>query len=159
MIRVNLIGAERRATAKPASRGLQAGQKITLAGSLILLLAGSLIGWRYWALGQDAERVEHDITAAHAEEQRLGEIIKQVQDFEGRRAQLQQRVALIEDLRKGQTAPVHMLDQVSRALPEMMWLTKLTQTGYDITIEGRCLSLTALSDFIGNLESSRYFAR
>jgi type IV pilus assembly protein PilN len=52
-----------------------------------------------------------------------------------------------------------MLDQVSRSLPEMMWLTKLTQSGYDVTIEGRCLSLTALSDFVGNLEGSRYFAR
>jgi type IV pilus assembly protein PilN len=159
MIRVNLIGAERRAAAAKPSRGLQAGQKITLAGSLILLLAGSLVGWRYWALGQEAERIERDITAARAEEVRLGEIIKQVQDFEARRGQLQQRVALIEDLRKGQTAPVHMLDQVSRSLPEMMWLTKLTQSGYDVTIEGRCLSLTALSDFVGNLEGSRYFAR
>jgi type IV pilus assembly protein PilN len=159
MIRVNLIGADRRAVAAKPSRGLQAGQKVTLAGSLILLLAVALVGWRYWAVGQEAERIERDITAAHAEEQRLGEIIKQVQDFEARRGQLQQRVALIEDLRKGQTAPVHMLDQVSRALPEMMWLTKLTQSGYDITIEGRCLSLTALSDFVGNLEGSRYFAR
>jgi Tfp pilus assembly protein PilN len=40
-----------------------------------------------------------------------------------------------------------------------MWLTKLQQKGMEITIEGDCLSLTALSDFVGNLEASRYFAR
>jgi hypothetical protein len=28
-----------------------------------------------------------------------------------------------------------------------------------VTLQGRCLSLTSLSDFIGNLEASRYFAR
>ena len=35
----------------------------------------------------------------------------------------------------------------------------MTQSGYDITIEGNCLTLTALSDFVGALEHSRYFAR
>jgi hypothetical protein len=31
--------------------------------------------------------------------------------------------------------------------------------GYTLTIQGRCLTLTSLSDFIGNLEGSRYFIR
>ena len=48
-----------------------------------------------------------------------------MQEFEQRKAQLQQRVVLIEQLRKGQTGPVHMLDQISRALPPMLWLTEL----------------------------------
>ena len=52
---------------------------------------------------------------------------QQVQQFEQRKAQLQQRVALIEQLRKDQTGPVHMLDQISRALPPMLWLTELKQ--------------------------------
>ena len=45
-----------------------------------------------------------------------------------------------------------MIDQISRALPEMTWLTERKQDGYDVTMQGRCLTLTALSDFIGNLE-------
>ena len=87
------------------------------------------------------------------------EVLREVADFEARRATLQQRVALIDELRRGQSAPVHMVDQISRALPEMTWLTSMKQDGYDVTIEGRCLNLTALSDFIGNLEASRYFKR
>ena len=70
-----------------------------------------------------------------------------------------QRVALIDELRKGQTAPVHMIDQVSKALPEMTWLTSMQQNGYTLTIQGRCLTLTSLSDFVGNLEASHYFMR
>ena len=35
----------------------------------------------------------------------------------------------------------------------------MTQTGYDVTMEGNCQSLTSLSDFVANLENSRYFAR
>ena len=72
---------------------------------------------------------------------------------------LEARVALIDELRKGQNAPVHMIDQISRALPDMTWLTAMQQSGYTLTIQGRCLTLTSLSDFIGNLEASRYFMR
>ena len=158
MIRINLIAGERRA-AKSAGRSFQVGQKITVAGSLLLVIAAAIVGWLYWTVMQDQEAVTRDIDAARREESRLAEVLKQVADFEANRAQLQQRVALIDDLRKGQTAPVHMIDQISRALPEMTWLNSLKQENYDITMEGRCLSLTALSDFVSNLEATQYFKR
>lgn len=158
MIRINLLTTERRA-AKAASKGLQAGQKLMVIGSLLVVLTVGGLGWRYWALGQQEAQVARDIDAAQREEQRLAEILRQVVEFEARRAQLQQRVSLIDDLRKGQNTPVHMIDQVSRALPDMTWLTSVNQAGYTLTIQGRCLTLTSLSDFVGNLEASRYFAR
>lgn len=158
MIRINLLAGERRA-AKAGGRSLQIGQKITVAGSLILVLAAVLIGWRYWSITQEQSRIASDLEAARREETRLAEVLKEVADFEARRTLLQQRVALIDELRRGQSAPVHMVDQISRALPEMTWLISVKQDGYDVTIEGRCLSLTALSDFVGNLEASRYFKR
>ena len=158
MIRINLLATERRA-AKAAASGFQAGQKMMVIGSLILVLTAVGVGWRYWALGQQQAQVTRDIEAARREETRLQEILRQVQEFENRRKLLESRVALIDELRKGQSAPVHMVDQVSRAVPDMTWLTGMTQTGYTLTITGRCLTLTSLSDFIGNLEASRYFMR
>lgn len=158
MIRINLLAPERRA-AKAASKGFQAGQKMMVIGSLVLVLALVGIGWRYWALGNQEREMEEQIAAARREETRLAEILKQVQEFEARKTKLEQRVALIDELRKGQNAPVHMIDQISRALPDMTWLTEMSQNGYTMTIKGRCLTLTSLSDFIGNLEATRYFIR
>ena len=158
MIRINLLATERRG-AKAAASGLQDGQKMMVIGSLLLVLTVALIGWRFWALREQQAEVARQIEAANREEQRLQEILKQVQDFENRRKVLESRVKLIDELRKGQNAPVHMIDQVSKALPDMTWLTDMKQTGYTLTIQGRCLTLTSLSDFIGNLEASRYFAR
>jgi type IV pilus assembly protein PilN len=85
--------------------------------------------------------------------------LKQGTKVEAERAQLQQRVTLIDELRRGQTTPVHIIDQISRSLPDLTWLTSLRQEGYDVTLEGQCKSLTALSDFVSNLESTRYFKR
>ncbi len=157
MIRINLL-TERRSV-KAVSKGFQAGQKITVIGSLLLVLTLVGVGWRYWAIGQQEAQVAREIAAAQREEQRVAEILKQVAEFEVRKQQLQQRVALIDELRKGQNAPVHMIDQISRALPDMTWLTGMRQEGYTLTLQGRCLTLTSLSDFVGNLEASRYFVR
>jgi type IV pilus assembly protein PilN len=157
MIRINLLATERRAA--KAVPGFQAGQKMMVIGSLLLVLTVALVGWRFWVVREQKAEVARQIATATREEQRLQEILKQVQDFENRRKMLESRVALIDELRKGQTAPVHMIDQVSKALPDMTWLTSIQQNGYTLTIQGRCLALTSLSDFVGNLEASRYFIR
>jgi Tfp pilus assembly protein PilN len=81
-------------------------------------------------------------------------VLNEVQQFEARRAQLQQRVQLIEQLRGGQSVPVQLLDHVSRSLPEMLWLEKMQQKDSVVTLEGRSTTLIALSDFVGNLGSS-----
>ena len=159
MIRINLLATERRAAVKAVSRGMEAGQKLMVVGSLILVITLAALGWRYWALGQQAAQIEEDIAAAQREEARLQEILRQVEEFEARKLMLEARLALIDELRQGQNAPVHMIDQMSRALPDMTWLTNVTQAGYTLTIQGRCLTLTSLSDYIGNLEGSRYFIR
>jgi type IV pilus assembly protein PilN len=158
MIRINLLATERRA-AKAASPGMQAGQKLMVIGSLVLVITIALLGWRYWALGQEQAQLAREIESATREEARLQEILRQVEEFQNRRKLLEARVLLIDELRKGQTAPVHMIDQLSKALPDMTWLTGMQQTGYTLQIQGRCLTLTSLSDFIGNLEASRYFIR
>ena len=158
MIRVNLIG-ERKSAKKKVP--FQIGQKLTIACSLILILSGLVIGWRYWSLDKESTKLDAALATAQKETARLHSIIAQVQEFEQRKAQLQQRVGLIEQLRKDQTGPVHMLDQISRALPPMLWLTELKQTpaAADVLIEGRCTTLTGLSDFVSNLEASGYFKR
>lgn len=158
MIRINLLAGERKA-AKVAGAAFQAGQKITVGCSAILVVAALFVGWRYWTLQQDSTRLDKEIADAQQETARLHTIIQQVQVFEQQKAQLQQRVVLIEQLRKSQTGPVHMLDQISRAMPPMLWLTELKQTEDSIVIDGRCTGLTGLSDFVANLEASGYFKK
>jgi type IV pilus assembly protein PilN len=157
MIRINLLSAERdRVKRRPA---FQLGQRLTVACSLILVATLLGIGWWYWSLNTQSARLNEEIAAAQRETQVLRTLIQQVEQFEQRRAQLQQRVALIEQLRRGQSEPVHLLDQISRSLPDMLWLTEIKQQGDVLTISGRCTALTALSDFVTNLEASGYFKK
>lgn len=157
MIRVNLLGADR-ARARTRS-GLSEAQKITIGCVLIMLLTAGYVGWRYWTMGEEQARLEQELTAAEQEAQRLRGVLAEVQRFEAQKAALTQRVALIEQLRNGQTGPVHMLDEISRALPERLWLVALTQKGDEVSIDGRTTTLSALTDFVANLQNSQYFRR
>jgi type IV pilus assembly protein PilN len=159
MIRINLLAVERKA-GKRAGFTFHAGQGLTIGCSAILVVAALFVGWRFWALQQQSARIDMEIADAQQQGLRLRAIILQVQQFELQKAQLQQRVVLIEQLRKSQSGPVHMLDQISRALPPMLWLTELKQTPTgEVMVDGRSTTLTGLSDFVANLEASGYFKR
>jgi len=157
VIKINLLAVDRDRVKRKAV--LQTGQKVTVLCSLILVATALGVGWWFWALQKDSADLDQQIVEAERETVRLRNVLQQVQQFEQRRGQLQQRVTLIEQLRKGQTGPVHLLDQLSRALPDSMWLVELRQAGVDVTIQGRCSNLNALSDFVSGLEASNLFER
>ena len=166
MIRINLLAVERERTKKRGGGGtgggvslIPAAQRVTVGASLIMLVTVLGLGWWFWYLHSKSARIDQDIVRAEAEIAQLRSVLAQVQTFEARKAQLQKRVTLIEELRKGQQAPVHVLDEISKSLPERLWLTEVTQTSSDFTIHGWTTSLTALSDFITNLEGTKWFKR
>ena len=158
MIRINLLAVERERT-KRKSTGISVAQRVTLACSLILVVTAAGVGWWFWSLGQQSAQLDRDILAAEQEIQRLRSVLGQVQQFETQRVQLRQRVALIEELQRGRSAPVHMLDEISQSVPDRLWLTQIEQAEGVLTIEGRTTVLTALSDFVASLENSGYFKR
>jgi type IV pilus assembly protein PilN len=159
MIRINLLTVERKAAKPQRAAMFQGGQKMVFACSAILVLSVVFVGWRYWSVERQSKQLDTDISNAQQETLRLRSIIQQVQQFEQQKTQLQQRVVLIEQLRKGQTGPVHMLDQISRSLPPMLWLTELKQTDEAVVIDGRSTAVTNLTDFVSNLEGSGYFKK
>ena len=157
MIRINLLAVERERTRKRII--IPAAHRVTIAASLVLLLTLLGIGWWFWYLHQKSAALDSEIAKAQVETQQLRGVLAQVQKFESRKAQLQQRVTLIEQLRRGQAGPVHVLDEISRALPDRLWLTEVSQKGNDFTLTGMTTSLTAVSDFIANLESTNWFKK
>ena len=155
MIRINLIAVERARARKRIL--IPAAHRVTAGATIILLATAALIGWWFWSLRLESIRVDEDLVRAESETRQIRSVLEQVRKFESQRALLQQRVTLIEQLRKGQYAPVHLLDEISKALPDRLWLVTLGQRDDTFTIEGRTTSLTGISDFVSNLEASAWF--
>lgn len=157
MIRINLLTVER-STPKRAVL-IPVAHRVTVAASLILLVTALTVGWWFWSLRQTSAELDAAIARTETEAQQLRSVLSQVQKFEARKAQLQQRVTLIEQLRRGQASPVHVVDELGKAVPERLWLTSLAQKGDELTISGLTTSLTGVSDFVANLEISPAFKR
>ena len=152
MIRINLLAGDR----ERPKRGVEVdlAQKVTIGCSVILVATVVLIGWRFWSLRQDSAQVTQELAAADQELQRLAPVLERVLAFEAQGVRLTERVALIEQLRQVQSGPVRMLDEISRSLPDGLWLLELRQEDEGVFVVGRARTLTALSDFIANLEGS-----
>jgi len=158
MIRINLLAVER-SRSKKSRVLIPPAHRVTIGASLILIATILGIGWWFLSLRQRSAQLDQDIAKAEAETIQLRSVLAQVQKFEARKAQLTQRVTLIEQLRRGQSAPVHVLDEISKSLPERLWLTEVKQVGGDFTISGFAASLPSLSDFVANLEATKWFKR
>ncbi len=156
MIRINLMAVERGRTARWF--GPELGNKVTLVCGAIFVAVVAMVVWQWLLLDDVRGETARQLRLVNQDLASMFDVVGRRNEFEARSTEMARRVALIEELRNGQSGPVRMLDQVSRGLPEGLWLTELRQEGANITIQGRATNLTVLSDLVVALESSGYFA-
>jgi type IV pilus assembly protein PilN len=158
MIRVNLTGAERAAQKRKASTpsapgAVQAYLFLALFGGGAALLCAAL----WWYESAKIRDLDGRIAVAEKRQRELQAIKVQVDALEAKRATFQKKVDLIERLKAEQTGPVHMLDEISKALPDFVWLTAMDQTGPTVKFTGESTGLTSIADFIAAMERSGWF--
>lgn len=118
-----------------------------------LLAAGGYWYWYKRELRQREEIVEQKTQEA----QKLEAIIKEVEAYQRRKDSLQQRIDLINQLKQNQKGPVRIMDQVSRDLPDLVWLDAMDIGGGRIALTGRGLNPNAIALFIENIKRDPYF--
>lgn len=153
MIRINLL-----AEAKPVrkKRGVSA---LGRAGRLNTVLIGVALGTavlailiHWWILSAAIKAQEEKIRVAGVEVARLESVLKEVRDFEAKKAKLQKKVDLINQLKQNQKGPVRLMDEVSKALPDLVWLERLDYRGQSISIDGKAFNPPAVANFLENLK-------
>ncbi len=91
------------------------------------------------------------------ERDELQPFIDKVEELEAKRALLKRKVDVINELKNKQHGPVRIMDEVSRALPELVWLTELQLSGNAITLTGQAMDENAVANYYSNLDSSPFF--
>jgi type IV pilus assembly protein PilM len=154
MIRINLV-AERKAGKAPAAVAGPAAAPGALQFYLLLFLFGggaaAAAGAGYWYMSSEIGNLNKEIDKQEKEKLRLKPILEKVQLLERQRAQFKQQVELITRLKKDQALPVHMLDEISRALPDFVWLSSMDQKDTNLNFAGEASNNTAVADFMVGL--------
>ena len=156
MIRINLLTAERPTAKKKtasAPGALQAYLFLFLFGGGALLACAGL----WWLKTASIADLDKKIGDGKKRQAELQAIKVQVDQFLARKRILDAKVKLIEELKSQQSGPVHMLDEISKALPDFVWLTTLEQSGNTVRFAGESNGLTSVADFISNLQRSGWF--
>ena len=122
------------------------------------LVVGVLAALAYWYINKRELAQQEELAAQRgAEAQKLESIIKEVDDYQKRKDSLQQRIDLINQLKQNQKGPVRIMDQISRDMPDLVWLDSLDITAGRVTLGGRGLNPNAIALFIENVKNDPYF--
>ncbi len=164
MIKINLVAEGRKPVVKRVLRSRGEGSKALVGEqaalvSLVLtvLVFGALLGGWWWMLRGTIAEHKQQVRVAERRVNELEEIIRQVEEFEIKQATLEQKIDVITRLKNSQRGPVEIMDQIARALPELLWLDRLDQSGNQITLSGRAFNSGAIEAFIKSLDESPAF--
>lgn len=155
MIKINLLEVEKERRPKAAAAG-PGGAPTALLAILIFGAAAAGFFVHYWVKNGKLHALQEDVIHKRAQKKELEPYIKRVDELEARRNELAKKNHAIEELRSQRTIPVHIMDEMSRSLPEYLWLTNLSLQGARISIDGETLQEQAIPTYMKNLEASEF---
>lgn len=159
MIKINLVSetpsaAPTRRKRREFSLGAKQGDAILL---VVLAISLVVVGGRYYLLHTEEKSLQEEERQLRAERDELLPFIQKVQKLEAKRAALVHKIEVINELKQNQRGPVRIMDEVSRALPELVWLTNLNLKGKTLTLTGMAMDENAVANYISNLYASPFF--
>lgn len=150
MIRINLLPVR----AAQKKEKLRAQLSILI---LCILLAAVGCGALYIQKNRAIRNVKDEIATINEKNRQLSKQIGQVRDFEKRKAELEKKLAVLQTLKENKSGPVHLLDELSSALPDKLWLTKFSERNGSIDLSGIADSENTVADFMERLDASSYY--
>lgn len=154
MIRINLLPEPRTKGAKK-----QWDVRIEAAGAFAAIVL-VVIACFWYASELDAEIQAKQLTKQQKENQiaALKEQVKQVEDFEKKKKQLEDKGRIIDQLEKSRGGPVRTMDYLSQSLePLKLWLGRLDIKDKQIEMDGKAVSQDDIVEFINNLRRTEHF--
>ena len=150
MIRINLLPIR-------AARKLEAARREFIlavgVGMIVFIVCAS--AWGVLTVRDD--QVEAQNRALQTQIDQLAADVARVDEMEKFKAELQRKLAVIDSLRAQKIGPVHMMDDLSNATPERLFVTEIEEKGGQLSITGVSVTNEVISDFLRKLDASAYF--
>jgi len=162
MIKVNLLSPERKEVGgggessafvqEERPKGISKG---AILGAVLVTIG--VIAFLYFTQASAVTSTRSLLEEKKARKAELDEVLKTIDKLEKTKTKLDKKVKIITELKAKQQDAVRMMDEVSKALPDMVWLTKLSFTDNVLKLEGSALTNDLIADFINSLKASNFF--
>jgi type IV pilus assembly protein PilN len=144
MIKINLM--EVRAESRTDALKIQAAVAV-----VALLVTVGVCFHFYSSINSEIERVQNEVRTTRQAIQDMRAIIGEIDEIKQRKETVERQLEVINQLEAGRLDTVQMMEAVSRATPEQLWLQRLTYAGTGVQINGLALDNHVIAELIQNL--------
>ena len=129
---------------------------VAMAASVVAAIAGILL--TMFVFSQMIDNQESRNARLTAEIVELQKDITEIDGLERQKERLLARMEIIEQLQQSRPEIVHLFDEMTRQMPEGVYLTGMKQTGSRVEIRGIAQSSTRVSALMRQIDSSEWMA-
>ncbi|MBP1643856.1 MAG: hypothetical protein H6Q03_2525 [Acidobacteria bacterium] len=149
-----VVARKTRAPLVPTGGSGELANYLLVAGIVLGVLV--FVGWLLF-LNHKISGKNEEIRVAQKEVDELQQVIKEVEQYKAKKAELERKIQVINDLKENQRGPVQIMDEVSKAVPELLWLTGMDVSANNILVRGSAFNTSAIANFIDNLDRVEAF--
>jgi type IV pilus assembly protein PilN len=150
MIKINLL-----LTRKDKKKVGVKKEFVILGVAVVILLA--ILTVLQWKIEKDKEDLQAQISETKKEIARYKSLAIEVNKAKEDQKTLQDKLNVINSLRKGKGTAVKVLDEISIHKPEKLQLELMKKEGAKLGIEGIALDDETIAQFMTNLKASKLF--
>jgi type IV pilus assembly protein PilN len=150
MIRLNLLPL------KETERAIGRRQQLSLV-ALGLAIALLIMIVPFIVQGRTLATLDSQIEQLNKEIQQYNTQVKEVHELDRLKKEVQTKLSIIQDLNRKRVGPSRVLDDLSGATPENLWLIDFTENNGQATVTGLALDNETIARFMRQLQASPYF--
>ena len=151
MIKINLLPVR-------AAKKREFGKQQLVLFALILVLAAILNYFWYSRVANELAGLDRQIATTRAEIAQLEKTIGEVKSIKEDKKALEDKLKILDTLKKGRTGPVKVMDELATIIPQKVWLNDYSEQNGGVTMNGSAGSYEDLSNFSKKLKESRHFS-
>ncbi|HUI26320.1 MAG TPA: PilN domain-containing protein [Candidatus Kryptonia bacterium] len=152
MIRINLLPL------KETQRAVGQRQQLSVA-LLSLSVALLIMVVPFVVQGRKLSHLDDRVATLQQEIIQLNEQTREARDLDKKKKELGAKLKVIDDLNQKRVGPLHVLESLSTAAPEKLWLVEFAEVKGQATITGLALDNQTIATFLRQLAQSQYFVK
>lgn len=150
MIKINLLPVR-------AAKKREYGRQQLLLFGLLLIIAGMGNFFWYKAVHDSLGQLEANVSRTKAEIAQLEKTIGEVKSITQDKKALEDKLKILDTLKKGRTGPVKVMDELASVIPNRVWIADYAEQNGAVSMKGFAVSYDDLSTFSQRLKASKHF--
>jgi len=150
MIHINLLPV------REARRAADVRQQL-MQLILVVLVVGAGIGFVHSSMNHKIEVAQARVVQMQRDIDQFKPQLEQVAAFRKKKAQLEKKIDVIEELDRARSGPVRVMSELAARTPERLWLTSVKTSGSTIMMKGSSLDNELVAVFLRGLGDSPLF--